>query len=136
MLYTAYMGGDIGETVIDTGRDELPNILIYGDSFTNPLECLMYYSFNEMHSIDLRYYKDMTLEDYIRLYQPTSCCASGTTASCCPPTSTAILSTFNKKHVQKKFPGHRPGNFYSSMQQNLQGSSTVTVYFSNRVTGW
>lgn len=70
VLYTAYMGGDIGETVIDTGRDELPNILIYGDSFTNPLECLMYYSFNEMHSIDLRYYKDMTLEDYIRLYQP------------------------------------------------------------------
>lgn len=63
-------GGDIAETVIDTGRDELPSLLIYGDSFTNPVEGLMYYSFDEMRTVDLRHYKDMTLADDIALYQP------------------------------------------------------------------
>lgn len=70
VAYAAYMGGDIAETVIDTGRDELPSLLIYGDSFTNPVEGLMYYSFDEMRTVDLRHYKDMTLADDIALYQP------------------------------------------------------------------
>ena len=70
VLYALYMGGDVGETVIETNRPELPSILIYGDSFTNPVECLMYYSFDEMRSIDLRHYKDMTLAEYIQLHQP------------------------------------------------------------------
>lgn len=70
VLYSLYMGGDIGETVIQTHRPELPSILIYGDSFTNPVECLAYYSFDEMRSIDLRHYREMPLADYIRLHQP------------------------------------------------------------------
>ena len=70
VLYSLYMGGDVGETVIETGRPDLPSILIYGDSFTNPVECLAYYSFDEMRSIDLRHYKDMPLADYIQTYQP------------------------------------------------------------------
>ena len=70
VLYSLYMGGDVGETVIETNRPGLPSILIYGDSFTNPVECLAYYSFDEMRSIDLRHYKDMTLADYIQAYQP------------------------------------------------------------------
>lgn len=70
VLYSYYMGGDIGETVIDTNREDLPSVLIYGDSFTNPLECLMYYSFNEMRSVDLRHYNEMSLEEYIKIYKP------------------------------------------------------------------
>ena len=46
VLYSLYMGGDVGETVIETNRPDLPSILIYGDSFTNPVECLAYYSFD------------------------------------------------------------------------------------------
>lgn len=70
VTYNLYMGGDWARTVIDTGRDELPSILIYGDSFTNAMECVAYLSFNEMHSLDLRHYKEMTLRDYIRAVQP------------------------------------------------------------------
>ena len=70
VLYSLYMGGDVGETVIETHRPRLPSILIYGDSFTNPVECLTYYSFDEMRSIDLRHYKNSTLADYIQTYQP------------------------------------------------------------------
>lgn len=68
--YGLYMGGDIAHTVIDTGRDELPSILIYGDSFTNPVECLAYLSFDETHSLDLRHYHEMGLVDYIRQFRP------------------------------------------------------------------
>lgn len=70
LTYNLYMGGDQPHTVIDTDRDELPSILIYGDSFTNAMECVAYLSFNEMHSLDLRYYKEMSLRDYIRAVQP------------------------------------------------------------------
>lgn len=70
ITYNLYMGGDIAQTVIDTGRDELPSILIYGDSFTNPVECIAYLSFDEMHSLDLRHYHEMSLENYIRRFQP------------------------------------------------------------------
>ena len=70
VLYSYYMGGDIPETLIDTKREDLPSVLIYGDSFTNAVECLMYYSFDEMRSIDLRYYNEMSLEEYIKLYKP------------------------------------------------------------------
>ena len=70
LTYDLYMGGDVPETVIDTGREELPNILIYGDSMTNAMECVMYLSFNEMHSLDLRYYQGMSLTDYIEAMKP------------------------------------------------------------------
>jgi len=70
LVYSYYMGGDIANTVIDTGRDDLPSILIYGDSFTNALESILYYSFDEMHSVDLRHYNEMTLAEYVELYKP------------------------------------------------------------------
>ena len=70
IAYSIYMGGDVAETVIDTGREELPSVLIYGDSFTNPVECLMYLSCGEMRSVDLRHYREMSLADYIKLHKP------------------------------------------------------------------
>lgn len=68
--YTVYMGGDVAETIISTDRPELPNVLIFGDSFTNPLEGLFYTSFNELRSIDLRYYTQEGILSYVAEYQP------------------------------------------------------------------
>ncbi len=70
VLYTTYMGGDIANTVIKTHRGDLPSILIYGESFTNALESVAWYYFDEMHSIDLRHYKKMTLDEYIEAVKP------------------------------------------------------------------
>ena len=70
LTYDFYMGGDVPETVIDTGRKDLPSILIYGDSMTNAVECVMYLSFDKMYSLDLRHYHDMSLTDYIKLVKP------------------------------------------------------------------
>jgi len=68
--YGLYMGGDMPETVIDTDREDLPTVLVYGDSFTNAVECLLWYGFGEMRSLDLRYYTDMSLGAYIETYRP------------------------------------------------------------------
>ena len=65
-----YMGGDKAETVIQTDRPELPNALVFGDSFTNAMETMLYASFNEMRSIDLRHYTEKTLREYIADYRP------------------------------------------------------------------
>ena len=82
LTYGLYMGGDIAETCIRTDRSSLPTALIFGDSFTNPVECLAYYSFtnaveslayysfDEMRSVDLRHYKTQSISDYIAAYQP------------------------------------------------------------------
>ena len=70
VTYDFFMGGDIAHTVIDTHRDDLPNILIYGDSYTNAIETIAYVDFNEMHSLDFRHYSELTLREYIAQYQP------------------------------------------------------------------
>jgi len=70
VLYTMYMGGDIANTVIDTNRDELPSILIYGDSFTNAVECVAWYSFDTMYTLDFRHYSKMSLEEFINEHKP------------------------------------------------------------------
>ena len=70
VTYSAYMGGDIGETVIRTNRPELKNALIFGDSYTNPIETLLWTGFNETRSLDYRYYDEKSLLEYIDEYQP------------------------------------------------------------------
>ena len=70
VTYSVYMGGDIGETIINTDRPEFPNILIYGDSFTNPIETLLWTQANELRCVDFRYYTEKNLSDYILTYHP------------------------------------------------------------------
>ena len=69
VAYTLYMGGDVAQTVIETGRPELPNVLIFGDSFTNALETVLYASCNTMVSLDLRHYTE-SLYEYLEAFKP------------------------------------------------------------------
>lgn len=68
--YGVYMGGDWAETVISTNNNKLPNLLVFGDSFTNAIEPLLYTHFNETRILDLRYYNKMSLYEYIDEYSP------------------------------------------------------------------
>lgn len=70
VLYSLYMGGDNRETRIETNRPDLPDILIYGDSFTNALESIAWVGFDTMYTYDFRHYGEKTVEDLIREYQP------------------------------------------------------------------
>lgn len=68
--YNLYMGGDFAETVLETHRPDLPNALIFGDSFTNALETLLYASFDETRILDLRHYDEMSLREYLDRTRP------------------------------------------------------------------
>lgn len=68
--YTVYMGGDWAETVFKTNNDDLPNLLVFGDSFTNAIEPLLFNHFNETRILDLRHYNKMSLFEYIEQYKP------------------------------------------------------------------
>jgi len=68
--YDVYMGGDWASTVIETGRPDMPSVLIYGDSFTNPLECVLWHDFDTLYSFDFRHYTDASLDELIARYQP------------------------------------------------------------------
>ena len=70
LLYSTYMGGDVAHTYIDTHREDLPSVLVYGDSFTNAFESIVWYSFDKMYSVDLRYYTEMTIDQFIDKYRP------------------------------------------------------------------
>ena len=70
VTYGVFMGADYAETIVKTNRPQLPKILVYGDSFTNALETLLYASFDEMRALDLRHYTEKSLRDYIAEYQP------------------------------------------------------------------
>ena len=64
------MGGDVAETIIRTERPELPTALIFGESYTNAVETVLWTAFDETHSLDLRYYTYCSLKEYIAAYQP------------------------------------------------------------------
>lgn len=62
--YGSFMEGDKKNTVIKTYREDLPSVLYIGFSYTNPLEMFSVYNFNEVHSIDPRYWSG-NICDYI-----------------------------------------------------------------------
>lgn len=64
--YTSYMGGDISETIIDTNRKKLPNIMVLGDSTSNSLETILWMNANVFTSLDFRKYKEMNIVEYVK----------------------------------------------------------------------
>jgi len=73
--FTRFDNGAAAEATVYAlpGSDAEPltyGLYMGGDSFTNPVECLAYYSFNELRSVDLRHYTVQSLSDYIAAYQP------------------------------------------------------------------
>jgi hypothetical protein len=70
VTYSFYMGGDVAQTEIDTGREDMPTVLIYGDSFTNAVECILYLSCDKMYSLDMRHYTGGTVSEFIEKTRP------------------------------------------------------------------
>lgn len=72
VTYDCYNGGDRAECIIETDREELPTLLMFGDSFTNPLETLLYTGFDQSIYVDLREINYLTqgILAYVEQYQP------------------------------------------------------------------
>ena len=66
---TAFMSGDRAYTRIETNRENLPNVMYVGSSFTNVLEALTVPSVNRMIDIDYRDNKSGTsIIEYVKKY--------------------------------------------------------------------
>lgn len=72
VTYDCYNGGNRIECIIDTDRPELPTLLMFGDSFTNPLETLLYTGFDKSIYVDLREikYLNQGILGYVEQYHP------------------------------------------------------------------
>lgn len=68
--YGIYMGGDQAVQSLHTDREGLPVVLIYGDSYTNPLETLLIRNLKSLYSLDFRYYKDGSLTQAVEEFKP------------------------------------------------------------------
>lgn len=71
LSYAAYYGFDEGEVIFDTGRENLDNVLVLGNSYDNALLRPLASHFGRLHAVDLRYYEpDMGMafdfETYLR----------------------------------------------------------------------
>ncbi len=72
VTYDCYNGGNRAECIIETNRKELPTLLLFGDSFTNPLETLLYTGFDKSIYVDLRETNYLTqgILAYVQQYHP------------------------------------------------------------------
>ena len=66
----AYFGGDYPEVIIKNNTLNNGKILLIKDSFSLPFAAYLSTVVGEIHMIDLRYYKQQTVLDYIDDYQP------------------------------------------------------------------
>lgn len=71
LSYAAYYGFDEGEVIFDTGRPELENLLVLGNSYDNALLRPLAAHFGRTFAVDLRYYetdlgREFDLETYLR----------------------------------------------------------------------
>ena len=70
--YGFFYGDDSGEIIFDSGKENLDNILVIGESYDNAILDLLSAHFNKTHSIDLRNYaysfgSDFNFSQYVEL---------------------------------------------------------------------
>lgn len=63
--YSTFMGGDTKITKVDTGTKNGRRLMIIKDSFGNALPGYLFYSFEQIHVIDSRYFTK-SMRDYVR----------------------------------------------------------------------
>lgn len=82
LVYAEFYGGDGGEIVFDTGREDRENLLILGDSYDNAILKLLAAHFGRTYAVDQRYYEadngvPFDLTEYIEEHDITKVLAVG-----------------------------------------------------------
>ena len=91
--YLTFMGGDSNLVKVRTNVANNRKLLIIKDSFGNPVPSFLFYSFNEVHVVDFRYFKK-NMKDYVRDNDITDIALVFNIFSACTPTSMAKVKTF------------------------------------------
>lgn len=83
--YSTFMGGDQHLVKVSTGTPGSRRVLIIKDSYGNTLPGYLFYSFNEVHVVDFRYFKenmkqyvaDNRITDIVIAFNVFNACSSG-----------------------------------------------------------
>lgn len=91
-LYTDYMGGDIGETIVRTksprsSQNSDCRRLVYKRA-----RAVAVFDFDEMRSLDYRHFDGAALSDYIRAYRPDYVLILRDDVSCLSQTGNGAIS--------------------------------------------
>ena len=63
--YRLFLGGNSPRIVLDTGKADLPSLLIIRDSYSDSFVPFLPEHFSRIHLLDLRYFRN-SIQDYIR----------------------------------------------------------------------
>lgn len=91
--YCTFMGGDSHIVKVRTNANNGRRILIIKDSFGNPIPGYLFYSFEEVHVIDFRYFKK-NLKDYVANNKITDIVLAFNIFSTCSVTSMGKIRNF------------------------------------------
>lgn len=91
--YCTFMGGDQHLVKVVTGTKNGRKLLITKDSFGNTLPSNLFYSFEEIHVVDFRYFKE-NMKDYVAKNGITDLVLFFNIYSVCTPTATEKVRRF------------------------------------------
>ena len=63
--YRFFLGGNSPRIVLDSGKEDLPSLLILRDSYSDSLTPFLLHHFSRIHLLDLRYYRN-SIQEYIQ----------------------------------------------------------------------
>lgn len=101
--YSTFMGGDRHTVKVETGTPGNRRLLIIKDSYGNALPGYMFYSFNEVHVVDFRYFT-MNMREYIRANKITDVVVAFNVFNACSSSAAEKV---------KKFLSQRSGEYAS-----------------------
>lgn len=91
--YSTFMGGDQHLVKVQTGTPGNRRVLIIKDSYGNAIPGYLFYSFNEVHVIDFRYFKE-NLRKYVADNKITDIVVAFNTFNACSATAAAKVKKF------------------------------------------
>lgn len=102
--YSSFMGGDMSLTVVRTHVNNHRRVLIIKDSFGNALPGYLFFSFEEVHVIDFRYFP-LNLKAYVERNKITDVLLANNVFNACSPKISrryvALLSQRDNTSVAK-----------------------------------
>lgn len=113
--YSTFMGGDRHTVKVETGMPGNRRLLIIKDSYGNALPGYMFYSFNEVHVVDFRYFT-MNMREYIRTNRITDVVIAFNVFNACSSSAAEKV---------KRFLSQRSGE-YSPQTQEVAKDDTST----------
>jgi len=119
--YTTFMGGDIKQTRVETSTDNGRRLLVIKDSFGNAVPGYLFYSFEEIHVADFRYFTKNVVEFVDEHHITDILFANNITNTCVPYTYSRFRKFLNP--VDPGLSAFSADTIPASVKQRMMGRS-------------